>query len=1155
MKLLKHPRGGMKKFYLFVFLCLFFTSAKVFSEDIAALDSAQGKVESKSPGASTWTKASSGDHFQPQDSVRTGTNSRAGLLFFNGVLVRLNENSAIEFKENSKESGSLPLRITSGTTYFFSREPQQFPEIETPVVSAAVRGTEFVIEVKEDETVISVMDGTVECRNEKGALTLRNGEQAVVTQGQAPVKQILVRPLDTVQWALYYPAVLDFSDDALRGSPHELTQAITAYNQGNLDDAFRILDGTGDPKPLLIEVYEASLYLSVGQIQKAKESLAQIQNLEKGPSDLASMCYALQSIIALVNNQKEEALALAQKAIEANPNSGSAALAMSYALQAHFELDEAMRWTKETIRLSPNSGPARARLAELELGFGKINQATHTMEEALHIAPHDARVLTVAGFVYLTRYDTKKAIAYFDQAIALENWNGLPHLGRGLAWIRQNKLNEGLRDVEIAVHLDPGVALYRSYLGKTFFEEKRDKLAAHEYDIAKNLDPRDPTPYLYDAFNKLAHTRPVEALWSIEDSIKLNNNRAVYRSRMLLDQDQAVRSAGLSQAFTSVGFGEAARIESIKSMNRDYSNYSAHLLLAGSYIDTPRLALASISELLITRLLVPLSFNPVDPSIRGEASFNEYASLFDRQRGRVFLDGSARSDDDFISGRVLHSMLTEKSAYILSYFPDYTKGYRENDWERSQSVLFFTQTQLSYNDTLSFETIFGKDKSGDTGINFDPNSNDVNRDSEFTNITHRFGYHHRFGPESHFIGQFIYNDREITLEDISPRLFTLNTFKGTSLTSSSLDSITSNQFQNERFNSLKGDGQFIWDTPVVSVVAGAGAFDSDTHDNETGKAAFDQLGFLNGIELFSSNAISEQAQHVYTYTTWHLAEWVDTFAAANYSRLELSQSVPPPFIEGTQIVDEIDPKCGLAFYITPSTTLRTAYFETLGPSSIADLESIEPTQIAGFNQLVDELPGNKSKSYGLGIDQKFAKRTYLGVEALHRNIEQSLGFSSDIVNLNSDAGLVSGENSPVEFLHQEARENLLNAYFYQIFHKTLTGTLDYTIAHLEDKFSLKESQTHRIKIGLNYFHPSGWFARTSATWRNQDLEDFGSTVDGVRDFWIVDASVGYQLPKRFGVVILSVTNILDEDFLYEPIGLDSRFLPDRSVNLRVSLNF
>src|SRR5207245_10744500 len=68
-------------------------------------------------------------------------------------------------------------------------------------------------------------------------------------------------------------------------------------------------------------------------------------------------------------------------------------------------------------------------------------------------------------------------------------------------------------------------------LGKAYFEEKRTTLDEREYAVAKDLDPRDPTPWFYDAIQKQTTNRPVEALHDLQKAIDLNDNRAVYRSR------------------------------------------------------------------------------------------------------------------------------------------------------------------------------------------------------------------------------------------------------------------------------------------------------------------------------------------------------------------------------------------------------------------------------------------------------------------------------------------------------------------------------------------------------------------------------------------------------------------------------------------------
>ena len=60
--------------------------------------------------------------------------------------------------------------------------------------------------------------------------------------------------------------------------------------------------------------------------------------------------------------------------------------------------------------------------------------------------------------------------------------------------------------------------------------------------------------------------------------------------------------------------------------------------------------------------------------------------------------------------------------------------------------------------------------------------------------------------------------------------------------------------------------------------------------------------------------------------------------------------------------------------------VRMAYFETLRPAVIIE-QTLEPAEIAGFNQFFDDQPGMQAKRYGIGIDQRFSESIYAGLEA------------------------------------------------------------------------------------------------------------------------------------------------------------------------------
>ena len=185
------------------------------------------------------------------------------------------------------------------------------------------------------------------------------------------------------------------------------------------------------------------------------------------------------------------------------------------------------------VEHDPQNGLAWARLAEMWLSLGDPNQALEAAKTAAKLSPKLARPQTVLGFALLAEVRISEAKSTFEHAISLESNDPLARLGLGLAKIRAGNLEDGRRDLEIAVALNPDDALLRSYLGKAYFEERRDESAVREYDVSKRLDPKDPTPWFYDAIRKQTVNRPVEALQDFEKAISLNDNRAVYRSRLL----------------------------------------------------------------------------------------------------------------------------------------------------------------------------------------------------------------------------------------------------------------------------------------------------------------------------------------------------------------------------------------------------------------------------------------------------------------------------------------------------------------------------------------------------------------------------------------------------------------------------------------------
>src|SRR5207248_4697824 len=177
--------------------------------------------------------------------------------------------------------------------------------------------------------------------------------------------------------------------------------------------------------------------------------------------------------------------------------------------------------------------------------------------------------------------------------------------------------------------------------------------ALRQWRLAQQSDANDPTSWLYQALAERSLNRPGEALANLQRSIELNDNRAVYRSRLLLDQDLATRSADLAGIYRDLGFDQAAVDQGYKSVNTDPSDPSAHRFLSEIFLALPRHETASDSELLQSLLLQPLNINPPPPRLSRQAigilplfeptriGYNEFSPLFASDRLGLLSDGFA----------------------------------------------------------------------------------------------------------------------------------------------------------------------------------------------------------------------------------------------------------------------------------------------------------------------------------------------------------------------------------------------------------------------------------------------------------------------------------------------------------------------------------
>lgn len=1086
-------------------------------KSVGRLVSLQGTVEARPSNQTVWQAAKLNDKFCPGDAIRTGARSRAAMVLANETIVRLDQLTTLTLSGLDDTSTSW-IDLLSGMAHFLSRTPRSL-KVKTPYINAGVEGTEFVVRAGRNEGSVSVLEGRVLAENAQGSATLVSGESAAASAGQAPLKRLEAQIRGAVQWSLYYPPLFEGSTLVGNESWAEASRrSAAAYLAGDSAAAFAAIASVPDSvTDARFFNYRAGLLLSVGRVDEAQADIS--RSLQLSADNAHAL--ALQSVLAVARGDASTALDLARKANSRDPASVSAWAALSYAQQAVFDLDGARASMQQAVLNDPANVLAWARLAELWLAQGDLEQAQDAADRAVSINANIARTQTVRGFASLTRIKTAAAQRAFERAISQDSADPLARLGLGLVLIRQGYLEDGRREIEIAAALDPNNALIRSYLGKAYYEEKRNRLARTQLDMAKQLDPKDPTPWFYDAIRKQTENRPVEALQDLHKSIELNNNRAVYRSRLLLDQDLAARSTSLARIYQDLGFSQRAMVEGWHSVNSDPSNYSAHRFLSDVYASRPRHNIARASELLQAQLLQPLNLNSLQPQMMesgayvpsgllagpSAAGFNEYNSLFTRDRLTGQVSGLVGSNETFGAEAVV-SGLTNIVSYSVGSFSYNSDGFRPNNYLDQTVYSGHVQVAISPRLNMQAEARSLSRENGDLRRMFDPMAFSGVRTEELDTESLRFGLRYQLSPVSDLIVSLQSQGRDSRVYD------SVNTSSTTTTTSITTDSTGDTK------NTLS-EIQHLHRSSIFNIVTGAGYFDGAVDNQITGSRTTCLVLpplCLPTVPINSVDMTDTRHTTAYSYVNIRTSpEWVWTLGLS-------ADSI------SNNVIDEsrVNPKLGLIWAPEQMTTVRAAAFRATKRDLVTD-QTIEPTQVAGFNQFYDDQNSTDTWHYGAGLDHR-ASGLFSGLEYFKRDME--------VPKKDASSGIVSfptwNEQHGRAYLYWTiGPKSVATAeYLYELTKRPEASTPD----------GILTLRTHRAPIGLRFFYPSGIIWNIQATYLNQNGSFVDTTknpkvyTDGNEQVWLIDTELNYRLPKRYGFIALGVKNIFDTEFKFQDIA-------------------
>lgn len=1098
-------------------------------------------------------------NIDPGEGIRTDEGGEARLQRSDHSEVVLSEFSTLWVLGPNEECGNGFMRLIAGAFRHlgFDSDSRRVHFCTEHAFGGAL-GTDFELRVEKDYTVVAVYEGTVQIENaSRNFPPIEIGpEQAARIDNVHPPSVFSFAATNEVQWWLHYPAILDPDELALNPQEKvEFHESVTAWRQGDIRKALASYPVKLKETSEGTRLYWVALQMAAGRVNDARPLVAKL-----GHSPAADGHRWL--IAALLHESLP---------VEPTARSVTEHLGLSYLRQDQHRLKDALALAREATRTAPQFGLAWARRAELEFSHGDVRSARESLAIALTNSPYHPQAHALQGFVHLAANDIKRAEAEFETTRRLDPLLPDGWLGAGLvnyrrfSWDRSRQNTNGLAKLRLAVSLETNAASLHAYLGKAYADRDDANKASDQLKLAHNLDPKDPNPRLYSAFALYSQNRVNEAIGSLEESLALNDSRAVYRSRLVLDEDRAVRGTGLARLYQRAGLVDLSLREAAQAVASDYANYSSHLFLAESFDalrDPTRFNLryetAWFNELLLANLLAPVGAGTFSPNV----SQQEYMRLFTSEGPSILSVSDYRSDGQFRQ-LATQSGFIDKTAWSLDLDYQHNDGVRPNN--QLDRIEWYTEIkqQVTVSDTAIMLVKYEDYKSGDNFQYLTPldltngYSKSFHYDEDQQPIA-VIGWRHEWSPGFQTIGLAgrLEGDYQFRQDDI--KRLELVTNDGPSNLNSPIINLSKYSGQLQIYTAELGQiAQFNDNQHTLNV---GGRFQSGTinTDYRFGSMNSNIYGaYPDEINVNRSVKSDLQRWSIYAYETWKPLKSVVLTTGVSYDALRYPSNFrSPPLQTGESTACKVLPKVALVWSPMPSTTIRGMFAKSLGGVSLDESFRLEPVQLAGFSQVFrtlipESIAGSVSAPSfdvaGVALDLKLPARTYLGFHGdfLRSDVRQQIGLfeydtTTDSTNNVGSIGSAAERLAYKENASSVTLDRLLGDEW------SLGASYRFQSTHLDDTFpqlyrlgadSTRYDELHIVGMRAGWNHPDGWFSRSEINWYFQS-HTYSSdiTTNGHDDTCQVNLQCGWRFPRQHGEISAGILNLIGGDYRLDPLS-------------------
>ena len=1005
-------------------------------------------------------------HFSTQDS------EKISILLADETLLRIDQNSDIRVRDvESTTSARTLLELRYGKIWVLNKRGNANIVIKTPQAVIGVRGTELNINHSlEDGTAVTALEGRSQIENERGLLSLSAGEVATIQKNGMPVKVSTLSPEDAVQWTIQIPALI----------PRELTDStLTSHISRRAWDLL--------------------------QKSQLSESLAiTTAALMAHPND--GMLHLIHALSSFLSGDSDQALRSSNRATSLLSSTSESWIVHAYILQSRFQLQLAENAAKTALTLSPGHPVASQQLARLQFGSGRTYQAQSTLDKinrsTHHNSTHQSQINTLKGFIALTLLDLNEAHLYFEEAILQDGSQAEPHLGLGLIAAQKGEESTAKKEITTAILLEPRRALLRSYWAKILYQLGRHQQALDVLQIAQNIDPRDPTPHLYQALILGDLNRPAEAIQALHTAVTLNDHKAVYRSRLLLDKDLAVKNVNLATLYKQLGLNGWARIRALAATEEDVTNPSAHLFLANALHQDGVRSWARNSENLLARLMQPANNNTF-------SSYNNYTTFLEQpniESSLTLTKGGQQSHQERLIVSGYHPQ--DHFAWQVGLLNHSTNGWRGTNGESQEGStgLIKWQPQPSLN-VMGVISLTNTEQQGSLSSRYEYDAVDKPNERLTTEIRRlEIGLYQQQSPDTHLL--------------LHTACFN-NQFDGLS----QIDNTINYLFQQQQpYCQLQG--RWIQNSRSQQFTVGAVHLKGSDDNNWSLEPGF----LASGQPQVERNATS-----LFLHNRWILNSKVSIEGDLRLENMNNSNSD----LAGAEWgINTINPGIGLSYQIDNQQSVHIAAFKSLTPF-LSD--RLDPATLASIPIHRNSSPGTITRERSLTWDREWLWG-FATTNLFHAEQHTELHYSEDTTR-------------PEHHNSYDQQLKGIRIEAGRLFENHMGLTANYLYQKRRDSSTSSETaqNEHSLELELRWRTPNGYFGGVKEQYRKLNTIAQDSLNE---ELFATHLDLGYEFRKKKGDITLEIRNLFDSHFNWITDRYNcSGENPERAVSLVLTLNY